>query len=346
VKLHAFLLGQTNEPTIDTGPLYQSLIDDAKHVEALGYDGVWLAEHHFSNYAMVPNSLTLLAAMARETRTIRLGTSVILLSLRNPLYVAEEIAMVDQLSNGRLEIGFGRGQPHEFDRMGIDYGTSLDRLTQGLDMVSHLFKNQDMPFKSSMYALPDVTMVPSPRQLPHPPFWVACHSPEAMGMAIDHGYSIVAGVGNKSPEHAQKMSDMFHAACGDRNVDPKTRRFGLQTHGYVIDSAADEETITRSGGYLHRLQVRLREKRKMLKRGVNDGSGTEPGEPNFSDWSSAAMIGSRDHLAKQVKRFESLGATDLFVTYRFGEVTTEGTHRSFAAVANAFGKSRAAAAVA
>lgn len=68
-----------------------------------------------------------LAAMARETRRIRLGTSIILLPLRNPIFVAEEVAMVDQLSNGRLEVGFGRGyQPYEFKRLGVDFAKATD----------------------------------------------------------------------------------------------------------------------------------------------------------------------------------------------------------------------------
>jgi alkanesulfonate monooxygenase SsuD/methylene tetrahydromethanopterin reductase-like flavin-dependent oxidoreductase (luciferase family) len=333
-------LGQSAEPTIDTSKIYPMLIEDTLIAEKCGYDGAWFAEHHFSNYAIVPNSLTLIAAISREARKIRLGTSIILLPLRNPIYVAEEIAMVDQLCEGRLEVGFGRGyQPYEFNRLGVDFASAGARLVEGCDFLTHLFTKLDAPYSSPNYSVPGVTVVPSPRQLPHPPFWLACGSPESMGVALDRGMSIVANVGNNGPQLAERVAEMFKAACKQRGIDPRSVRFAMQTHGYLVEGSEDEDTIVRSGGYLHRVQKRLREKRESMPRGINDASGSEAGEPTFEGWSSASLIGSPAHIVKQIDRFKSLGVTDLFITYRYGYVTTEGTRKSIEFIANAMKKS-------
>jgi len=335
VRLHAFLLGQSAEQTIDTRHIYPTLIEDARLAEKFGYDGAWFAEHHFSNYAIVPNSLTLVAAIAQATSTIRLGTSIILLPLRNPIFVAEEIAMVDQLANGRLEVGFGRGyQPYEFKRLGIDFKSSGERLNEGCDFLIHLFKNPDAPFSSSFYSVDGVTITPSPRQEPHPPFWLACGSPASIGMALDKGMSVVMNIGNNGSELADRSAQMFRDVCRERGIDPKSVRFAMQTHGYLIEGSQDEDVIVRSGGYLHRVQQRLREERERLVRGINDASGGEKGEPTFEGWSKASLIGSPDHIRRQIARFSSLGVTDLFVTYRYGFVTTEGTRKSLEFIAN------------
>ncbi|AMJ61541.1 LLM class flavin-dependent oxidoreductase [Bosea sp. PAMC 26642] len=336
MKLHAFLLGQTTEPTIDTRDMYQTLIDDTRFAEEVGFDGAWFAEHHFSNYAMVPNSLTLLAALARETKRIRLGTSIILLPLRNPVLVAEELAMVDQLSDGRLEAGFGRGyQPYEFDRLGIDFSEAGPRLVEGIDLLTHLFANPDQPFEGRHYKTGSLTITPAPRQLPHPPFWIAAGSAESMGFALERGLSIVCNVGNNGPDLASKLVDTFHAECRKREIDPKSVRFALQTHGYLVESKDEEDTVVRSGGFLHRVQVRLREQRHQIVRGINEASGHEKGEPTYAGWSAASLIGDREHIERQAARFAGLGISDLFITLRFGEFKTPGTRRSMQAITEA-----------
>ncbi len=336
MNLHAFLLGQTMAPTIDARDVYRSLLDDGGILEQLGFHGVWLAEHHFSNYVLVPNPLTLLAAMARTTRSIRLGTSVIVLPLRNPVLVAEEAAMVDQLSEGRLELGFGRGyQPYEFKCLNIPYDEATSRMRESLDLLTHLWTRPDEAFHGKHFQAPGFSVTPAPRQLPHPPLWMAAGSPASVGEALDRGMSIVMNVGNNGPAKAEQMAEMFRAECARRGIAPGSVRFALQTHGYLVESRDDEAKVVRSGGFLHRVQVRLREQRQSIVRGLNDASGSEAGEPTYEGWSSASLIGSRDHIERQLTRFAGLGLTDLFVTMRFGEFETPGIRRSMQAIAEA-----------
>jgi alkanesulfonate monooxygenase SsuD/methylene tetrahydromethanopterin reductase-like flavin-dependent oxidoreductase (luciferase family) len=244
--------------------------------------------------------------------------------------------MVDQLSDGRLEAGFGRGyQPYEFDRLGVDFNEALPRLIEGMNLLSHLFVNPDQPFEGHYYKTNSLTITPAPRQLPHPPFWIAAGSAESIGFALDRGLSIVCNVGNNGPDLASRLVDTFHQECHKRAIDPKMVRFALQTHGYLVDSKDEVDTVVRSGGFLHRIQVRLREQRHQIILGINEASGHEKGEPTYAGWSSASLIGDREHIQKQVYRFAGLGISDLFVTMRFGEFKTLGTRQSMQAIAEA-----------
>lgn len=103
-----------------------------------------------------------------------------------------------------------------------------------------------------------MTIAPTCRKLPHPPVWLACGSPESMGAALDRGMSVVVNIGNSGPALAEKMVQMYRAECARRGLDPSSRRFALQTHGCLIESKDNEDAVVRSGGFLHRVQVRLR----------------------------------------------------------------------------------------
>src|SRR3954469_8261732 len=104
----AHLMLTDRRPQDSGAQRYSDVIDECRAAEALGYDSLWFAEHHFSGYAIVPDCLLMLAAIARETRRIRLGAGAVVLPFHHPVKVAENAAMVDCLSNGRLDLAFGR----------------------------------------------------------------------------------------------------------------------------------------------------------------------------------------------------------------------------------------------
>src|SRR5215467_4618559 len=133
---------------------YELQLAEVRLLEELGYWGCWFAEHHFSGYALVPDCLLMAAAAARETRRIRLGAGVIVPPFQHhPIRVAEQAAMVDCLSNGRLELGFGRGyQPHEFAGFGITLAESHDRFEQALHVnVKALDQLDDLTYETALY---------------------------------------------------------------------------------------------------------------------------------------------------------------------------------------------------
>src|SRR5438046_10757280 len=113
--------------------VYAHALEEARLADELGFEAVWLAEHHFSSYGICPSLAVLAAAIARETRRVRLGTSVVVAPFAHPLRIAEEWAMVDILSGGRLEFGLGAGyQPKQFRGLGVSLVKKRERLVEAV----------------------------------------------------------------------------------------------------------------------------------------------------------------------------------------------------------------------
>src|SRR4051812_12574081 len=132
--------------------VYDYQIEVVELLEELGFDGVWIAEHHFRDYGVVNNIFTMLANLAARTENLRLGTGIVVLPLHNPIHVAEEAAMVDVLSNGRLELGIGRGyQSIEFESFGLSLAEARDRFDESLNMILELWTGENVHFQGKFY---------------------------------------------------------------------------------------------------------------------------------------------------------------------------------------------------
>src|SRR5713226_7542165 len=126
-----FNLMGAREADKPTAQVFGEVAEQTKLADELGYTIAWFAEHHFSNYCLCASPLMMVAHCASVTKTIRLGTAVVVLPLYNPARLAAEIATADALSNGRLALGIGAGyQPYEFERFGVDSVANL-AMTEG-----------------------------------------------------------------------------------------------------------------------------------------------------------------------------------------------------------------------
>jgi alkanesulfonate monooxygenase SsuD/methylene tetrahydromethanopterin reductase-like flavin-dependent oxidoreductase (luciferase family) len=135
VEFGTFLLLQS--PSAETSEaMYARGVEITQAAEELGFGNMWLAEHHFSTYGYLSRPLTYALHLAAKTRRIRVGTAVIVVPLHHPLVIAEDIATVDLLSGGRLDVGLGRGyQRYEFERLGQDLGESQTRWEEAVDII-------------------------------------------------------------------------------------------------------------------------------------------------------------------------------------------------------------------
>ena len=168
----------------DKGPakeVYDNALEQARLADELGFEGIWLAEHHFSSYGYSPNPLTFAVKIADQTKHIRIGTAVVVLPLYHPLRLAEEIALTDQLTDGRLEVGLGRGyQRYEFERLGLDLDDSRPMFDEALEIIQLALTQESFRYEGKYYQLPETTIFPRPLQQPHPPFWIAAQSPSSI----------------------------------------------------------------------------------------------------------------------------------------------------------------------
>ncbi len=158
-----------------------SLCAQAQFAEQHGYESLWLPENHFGENAL-PDPLTLLASVAGATQTIRLGTTSYLLTLRNPLQAAEQVAVLDQLSGGRLILGVGRGYAPEMLRAFHVPPKEKRRIfAWSLELMRDAWAGNPVALDGD--AEHAVHVYPRPRQLPHPPLWVAAFGPKALAQA-------------------------------------------------------------------------------------------------------------------------------------------------------------------
>jgi alkanesulfonate monooxygenase SsuD/methylene tetrahydromethanopterin reductase-like flavin-dependent oxidoreductase (luciferase family) len=231
---------------------YEQQLEEVRLLEDLGYWCCWFAEHHFSGYALVPDCLLMAAAAARETTHIRLGAGVVVLPFQHhPIRVAEQAAMVDCLSHGRLELGFGRGyQPHEFAGFGVTLEESHERFEQALRVVTQaLGQDSDLSFATPLFKGEHVTIWPKPVQ--HPiPYWGAAISDASFTRYGKLGWPILTFPANQPPELLRGQIDMYRRVYREYGHDPRRMRIALTLFTYVAEDA-DEAHATFERGMAH-----------------------------------------------------------------------------------------------
>ena len=223
----------------DTTARYQETIEQIVYAEELGFDTAWLAELHFnSSFSIMPAPLLLAAALAQRTRRIRLGTAVLLLPLQHPLRTAEEAAVVDLLSQGRLELGVGRGMiAIHFQGFNVPREESRDRFEEALTIIKQAWTQETVQFDGTYYHVPETAVVPKPRQKPHPPLRIAANSPETAIFAGEQGYAVFIAspinTGGKLAEQVGRYRQALRAAGHDRSKEDVAIAFPV----YVAESA-------------------------------------------------------------------------------------------------------------
>jgi alkanesulfonate monooxygenase SsuD/methylene tetrahydromethanopterin reductase-like flavin-dependent oxidoreductase (luciferase family) len=167
-------MGIRNFPS-DPRPLqdfYREHLEESVLAEELGFDNVWASEHHFAEDAWNPSPITFLAAVAAHTARIRVGTYVLLLPFHNPVRIAEDIAVLDNISGGRVDLPVGVGSaPEEFHTFGIPFNERLGRTFEALSIVKRCFAGEEFSHKGKYYEFPNVRMTTTPVQKPGPPIW-------------------------------------------------------------------------------------------------------------------------------------------------------------------------------
>ena len=307
VPLPALELGLT--PWDFSSLTAHSLATQAAYAESLGYRSFWLPENHFNPYA-IPDPLMLLAAVAASTREIKLATTSYLLPLRNPLLAAEQVAVLDRLSEGRVILGVGRGYSREtLKAFAIDPGEKRELFEWAYTLMLSAWRGEAVSLHADGSAA--VTVEPRPLQQPHPPVWVAAFGPKALAQVGRLGLPYLA-----SP--IETLADLtsnfarYDAALAAAGHPPMTLRPVMRTV-FVSDSRATLNT--------------LRERLSTLS--LPSGLASSP---QADDW---AIIGDRHEVKDKIALYrETLGMSHLVVTrLRVEGVPSDGLRESVTAIA-------------
>jgi alkanesulfonate monooxygenase SsuD/methylene tetrahydromethanopterin reductase-like flavin-dependent oxidoreductase (luciferase family) len=172
---------------------YKDFIEYVKEADRLGYESVFLVEHHFTGVGQLSASLNLLTYMAAVTRRIRLGTAVLVLPWHNPALLAEQVATLDVLSGGRVDLGIGRGyRKAEFEQFCIPIAEAQERFDECLDFMLKAWTTEGrFTHDSAHWHYKDIVVEPEPLQRPHPPIWMAGGSPEAITRVANSDFNLL-----------------------------------------------------------------------------------------------------------------------------------------------------------
>jgi alkanesulfonate monooxygenase SsuD/methylene tetrahydromethanopterin reductase-like flavin-dependent oxidoreductase (luciferase family) len=219
---------------------YEARLKLIEAYERAGFYAYHVAEHHSTPIGMAPSPSVFLSAIAQRTKTLRFGPMVYALPLHHPLRLIEEICMVDQLSGGRLEIGFGRGSsPTENALYGQDPALAQDMYTEGRELILQGLTQKILNHEGKHYKFKDVPMELEPLQKPHPPMWYGVHSVEAAERAAKQRLNMIS---LDSATDTRSFNDKFRETWRTLNGDKPTPKLGLSR--FIVIAETDNEALT------------------------------------------------------------------------------------------------------
>ena len=200
--------------------LYESTLEHIELAESLGFDEIWLTEHHFAEDGYLPSLLPVAAAIATRSHRIRIGTNALLAALHHPIRVAEDAAVVDILSNGRLDLGLTLGfRDIEFRQYGLDadFISRVERLKQVVHTLQHAYSDTHI----------DQPVRPTPIQQPHPPIYLGANAKPALRALASLGLPLIL-IGDKD------RLDVYRDAQLASDLDPSTIGAPVQSLGMFL----------------------------------------------------------------------------------------------------------------
>ena len=288
-----------------------------------GFYAYHVAEHHSTPLGLAPCPSIFLSAAAQRTERLKLATLVYALPLHHPLRLIEEICMLDQLSNGRFEMGFGRGSsPIELEYFGVDPSDSPRDYAEGLEVVLQGLHERTVNAQTAVRDIRDVPMELAPVQQPHPPIWYGVHSIESATKAARGGYNIAC---NEPAEASANYIRQYRETWSELNGDEPTPKIGV-THFMVVGDTEKEALETARRSYL----VWHQSFHHLFKR-HGRGARISGGEPDFDTLCARGKgcAGTPDQvIAFLKKRLTTSGANYCINRFAFGDISEAEAQRS------------------
>ncbi len=308
--------------------------EQIQYAESLGFRGAWLAEHHFTRYSMVSSSLVLASYIAARTTTIRVGTAVLVSPLHNPIQVAEDTAMADLLSGGRLDVGFGRGTTgYEYSGYNVDPAESQERFQDSLKIVQGLWTTPDFSYQSPFYTINRLNLVPPPLQKPHPPIYIAAtRTPATLEFAIAQGYNLCIAVVQDTAD-ALDLCQRFVARAREAGLERPMAQIPFFRYCYVGETA--EQVQRDTAGKLDWV-ADIMHWRRFITEGsevyqrMDDWRRTRSESPQGSAYLAQhrAVIGTPEQCVAQIQALRSHGIEYFGGNFDFGGMEPEKVRRS------------------
>ena len=302
--------------------MHERVTNEILEAEELGFDSVWIAEHHFSNkYGILPDPFTYLGYLAAKTTRIKLGAAVMVVPLHHPMRIVENSAFIDILSNGRFQLGLGSGyRPYEFEGLGIDFETRRERQAEAIPLILKGFHEKRVNAKGKYFNFTmgeDYEIFPQPVQQPHPPFFMGAGTNNSMKLAALSGFGLMQS-SLPSVEKIGKNIAWYKSHMKDA-PDPldKNPAFGqVDVVRMVYVAATDQKAKAESEeGITYHMKTFL----SGVTTGGYLGDVTEKDDEKQFAYDHLAettiLHGSPDTVIRRIEAFRKVGATSIMLHY-------------------------------
>ena len=314
------------------------VLEQITYAEEMGFEGLWLTEHHFERGLVASAPEVILSAISQRTSKMRLGFAVVLSPIHHPLHVAAKVATLDLLSNGRVDLGIGRASsPHQLAPFGVELEDTRGMMNEALGMIPRMWTEEVFSHEGKYYNVPPREVVPKPRQKPHPPLWAACNQEDTTRMTGEQGLGFITH-GRAGPERVGTLIDIYKEALKEASPVGK-----FINDGVVVDTFCfcDEDGArARQRGTLA-AQEQIRENSTSFSRfwgGISEDSIPKEYQHHYRRYQRSATqlneitpeslletggycMGDPEFCIEFIEKYEAIGVDEYVATLQVGAVT-------------------------
>jgi natural product biosynthesis luciferase-like monooxygenase protein len=317
---------------------YRLLLESARYVDQQGFTAVWTPERHFQDFGgLYPNPSILGAALAMITKRIRLRAGSVVLPLHNPIRVAEEWSVVDNLSSGRVEVAFASGwHPGDFVLSPENYEDRREIMFDSLELVRKLWAGEQLGFQAPQGIEVDLRILPRPLQ-EHLPIWVtSAGNPQTWKRAGAIGAHILTGMQGETLETLKKKIDLYRESLAEHGHEPESGQVAVMLHTYLGSDLKTVKETVRPAMTAY-MRTFLKESESSMRRSINVHVQNHSDEDNelraalaFEYYfNTNSLLGTADKCAELINGLSHIGVTEIACLIDFGldvDVVLEGLH--------------------
>lgn len=328
-------------PGHDHADVVRRELDQMEWSEELGFDQVWLTEHHFIDYGLAVDPATLAAAAAARTRRVRIGLAAAILPFHHPVRLAEQLALVDIISGGRLDVGVGRGnRPAEFRGYDVPQVESRERFDEAVEVLRRAWTEERFSHAGRFYRVPEAAVIPKPVQRPHPPLYQVCVSKDGIENAALRGWPMLNSVLFGPVDQLVQNRDLYvdtlrKAGRTEAEIGALLARWGVSRQIYVAPTDARALAEAREAELWYQEAFR----RFVIPERIEDAHPSlQPGFRAMAErlsrvtWeglvAETLAFGSPDTVARHLETMRQMGVGQVLCWMNFGGLPPDRVRRS------------------
>ena len=321
--------------------IIQRELDQMVLSEQLGFDEVWLTEHHFIDYGLSVDPATLASAVASRTSRLRIGLAAAILPFHDPIRLAEQLALVDIISGGRLDVGVGRGnRPSEFIGYRVPQVESRERFDEAVQILVRAWTEERFRYDGRFFKIPEVRVIPKPLQRPHPPLYQVCVSPDSIEGTALRGWPMLnsllfGGVEQLAASRDRYVTTLQKAGRTADDIAALLSLWGVSRQIYVARTDAQALAEARDAEMWYQESFR---KFLIPERIEESHPSLQPGFRAMAErlskitWeglvAETLAFGSPETVARHIEQMRQMGVGQLMCWMNFGGLPEDKVRRS------------------